>query len=238
MVRKQTHRKFHTAVQHLIHVCCVCVAKVKRGEVFQTPPGSFPCKAIFHVCGEKDAGVIEQLVCRIIQQCDSFRYKSVAIPAICAGKYCVRLSRKDPWGDKWPLLYHPATLYNILLINMIYLVIYELNYCSFASGVFVHFYMTKNLSSAGRPVKHMHSMPTNQCFLDKLLFWYSSVSNDPHVLMLTFHMYIDSCTLAFSLQFTWRAQRTLLHRIDTQFAKLVCESSQTSHTFSSTLPST
>lgn len=127
------------------HVCCVCVAKVKRGEVFQTPPGSFPCKAIFHVCGQKDAGVIEQLVCRIIQQCDSFRYKSVAIPAICAGKYCERLCRKEPWGDKWPLLYHPATLYNILLINMIYLVIYELNYCSFADGVFVHFYMTKKL---------------------------------------------------------------------------------------------
>ncbi|XP_071315572.1 protein mono-ADP-ribosyltransferase PARP14 isoform X2 [Trachinotus anak] len=60
-------------------------AKVNRGEVFKTHSGSFPCKAILHVCGEKDAGLIEQLVCRIIQLCDTSGYKSVAIPAICAG---------------------------------------------------------------------------------------------------------------------------------------------------------
>ncbi|XP_026209254.1 uncharacterized protein LOC113157845 isoform X2 [Anabas testudineus] len=60
-------------------------AKTNRGDVFKTQPGSFPCKAILHVCGEKDAGVIEQLVCRIIQQCESCQYNSVAIPAICAG---------------------------------------------------------------------------------------------------------------------------------------------------------
>ncbi|GLD53862.1 poly [ADP-ribose] [Lates japonicus] len=60
-------------------------AKVNRGEVFKTQPGSFPCKAILHVCGEKDTGVIKQLVCRIIQLCESSGYKSVAIPAICAG---------------------------------------------------------------------------------------------------------------------------------------------------------
>ncbi|GLD53861.1 poly [ADP-ribose] [Lates japonicus] len=60
-------------------------AKVNQGEVFATKSGSFPCEAIFHVCGERDAVLIEQLVCDIIETCDSFRYKSVAIPAICAG---------------------------------------------------------------------------------------------------------------------------------------------------------
>uniref|UniRef100_A0A3Q1AGR2 Poly [ADP-ribose] polymerase n=1 Tax=Amphiprion ocellaris TaxID=80972 RepID=A0A3Q1AGR2_AMPOC len=65
--------------------CCVCTAKVNRGDVFKTQPGSFPCKAILHVCGEKDAAVVEQLVCSIIQLCESSGHKSVAIPAICAG---------------------------------------------------------------------------------------------------------------------------------------------------------
>ncbi|XP_054863750.1 uncharacterized protein LOC111580214 isoform X2 [Amphiprion ocellaris] len=60
-------------------------AKVNRGDVFKTQPGSFPCKAILHVCGEKDAAVVEQLVCSIIQLCESSGHKSVAIPAICAG---------------------------------------------------------------------------------------------------------------------------------------------------------
>ncbi|XP_041840898.1 uncharacterized protein LOC121639623 isoform X2 [Melanotaenia boesemani] len=60
-------------------------AIVKRGDVFTTQSGSFPCKAIFHVCGERDVGVIEQLACRIIQLCESRAYTSVAIPAICAG---------------------------------------------------------------------------------------------------------------------------------------------------------
>lgn len=62
------------------------VAKVNKGEVFITQSGAFPCEAILHVCGEKDAGVIEQLVCDIIQHCETFEFKSVAIPAICAGK--------------------------------------------------------------------------------------------------------------------------------------------------------
>ncbi|XP_033181608.1 protein mono-ADP-ribosyltransferase PARP14-like isoform X2 [Mastacembelus armatus] len=60
-------------------------AKVKRGEVFFSQPGLFPCKQILHVSGKKDAGNIEQLVCRIIEHCESSGYKSVAIPAICAG---------------------------------------------------------------------------------------------------------------------------------------------------------
>uniref|UniRef100_A0A672GID0 Poly [ADP-ribose] polymerase n=1 Tax=Salarias fasciatus TaxID=181472 RepID=A0A672GID0_SALFA len=60
-------------------------AQVKRGAVFITPPGSFPCKSIFHVHGRKKTHVIEQLVRGIIQQCESRQYKSVAIPAICAG---------------------------------------------------------------------------------------------------------------------------------------------------------
>ncbi|XP_040929894.1 protein mono-ADP-ribosyltransferase PARP14-like isoform X2 [Betta splendens] len=60
-------------------------AKVNQGEVFVTHPGSFPCKAILHVYGQRDAGVIEQLACKIIQYCETFEFKSVAIPAICAG---------------------------------------------------------------------------------------------------------------------------------------------------------
>ncbi|XP_047458528.1 uncharacterized protein LOC125018563 [Mugil cephalus] len=60
-------------------------ATIKRGDVFETLPGAFPCKALLHVWGESDVGVIEQLVCRIIQLCESSGYKSVAIPAICAG---------------------------------------------------------------------------------------------------------------------------------------------------------
>ncbi|KAM9335916.1 protein mono-ADP-ribosyltransferase PARP14-like [Symphorus nematophorus] len=60
-------------------------AKVKRGDVFVSQPGQFPCEAILHVCGEKDVGIIEQLVCNIIEQCETFGFKSVAIPAICAG---------------------------------------------------------------------------------------------------------------------------------------------------------
>ncbi|XP_037832645.1 protein mono-ADP-ribosyltransferase PARP14 isoform X2 [Kryptolebias marmoratus] len=58
-------------------------AKWNRGDVFVSKPGQFPCKAILHVCGEKDACVIEELVCSIIDQCKNFT--SVAIPAICAG---------------------------------------------------------------------------------------------------------------------------------------------------------
>ncbi|XP_072232472.1 protein mono-ADP-ribosyltransferase PARP14 [Leuresthes tenuis] len=60
-------------------------AKVSRGEIFVSQPGSFPCEAIFHVCGKKDAGVIEELVHNIIDYCENFGYYSVAIPAICAG---------------------------------------------------------------------------------------------------------------------------------------------------------
>ncbi|KAL4007007.1 complexin-3/4 [Sarotherodon galilaeus] len=60
-------------------------AKVNRGEIFVTQSGNFPCKAIFHVCGEKDQALVEQLVCDIIYYCESYKYTSVAIPAICAG---------------------------------------------------------------------------------------------------------------------------------------------------------
>ncbi|XP_068584429.1 protein mono-ADP-ribosyltransferase PARP14-like [Cebidichthys violaceus] len=60
-------------------------AKRIRGDVFVSQSGSFPCSAIFHVCGEKDVLLIEQLVCRIVDYCETFEFKSVAIPAICAG---------------------------------------------------------------------------------------------------------------------------------------------------------
>ncbi|KAF3697819.1 hypothetical protein EXN66_Car013500 [Channa argus] len=65
-------------------------AKVNRGQIFVSLAGSFPCKAILHVCGEKDAGIIEKLMCDIIQHCEVFDLQSVAIPAICAGKYRIR----------------------------------------------------------------------------------------------------------------------------------------------------
>ncbi|XP_031706813.1 protein mono-ADP-ribosyltransferase PARP14-like [Anarrhichthys ocellatus] len=60
-------------------------AKWIRGDVFVSQSGSFPCSAIFHVCGEKDVVLIEQLVRGIIDYCETFEFKSVAIPAICAG---------------------------------------------------------------------------------------------------------------------------------------------------------
>ena len=71
----------------------LCVAKVKKGEIFVFRSGSFPCNTILHVCGEKDAGIVEQLVCDIIRHCENYGFMSVAIPAICAGTYFVRPSR-------------------------------------------------------------------------------------------------------------------------------------------------
>nr|XP_019950902.1 PREDICTED: poly [ADP-ribose] polymerase 14-like [Paralichthys olivaceus] len=64
----------------------VKAAQVMRGKFFQTEPGSFPCKAILHVNGQRDAGVIGSLVCNMILHCESSGYKSIAIPAICAGQ--------------------------------------------------------------------------------------------------------------------------------------------------------
>lgn len=64
----------------------LCAANVNRGDVFVSQSGSFPCTHILHVCGEKDAGIIEQLASRIIECCERLTVKSVAIPAICAGK--------------------------------------------------------------------------------------------------------------------------------------------------------
>ncbi|XP_037334946.2 protein mono-ADP-ribosyltransferase PARP15 [Pungitius pungitius] len=58
---------------------------VSSGNVLVSGPGWFPTSAIFHVCGEKDARVIQKLVLRIVENCEAFWFKSVAIPAICAG---------------------------------------------------------------------------------------------------------------------------------------------------------
>lgn len=63
---------------------------MNRGEVFVSQPGQFPCKAIFHMCGEQDAGVIEKLIVKIIDHCETYGFKSVAIPAICAGMYIIQ----------------------------------------------------------------------------------------------------------------------------------------------------
>lgn len=82
----------HFQAKHTLHLfvhfvlVVLFVAKVNKGEVVVTQSGSFPCEAILHVCGQKDAGVIEQLVHDIIQRCETSGIKSVAIPAICAGK--------------------------------------------------------------------------------------------------------------------------------------------------------
>ncbi|XP_026018064.1 poly [ADP-ribose] polymerase 14-like isoform X3 [Astatotilapia calliptera] len=60
-------------------------ATVNRGEIFVTQSGNFLSKAILHVHGEQDEVLIEQLVCDIICYCESHKYNSVAIPAMCAG---------------------------------------------------------------------------------------------------------------------------------------------------------
>ncbi|XP_051574797.1 protein mono-ADP-ribosyltransferase PARP15-like isoform X3 [Myxocyprinus asiaticus] len=61
-------------------------AQVQRGKIFTTQPGGFPCKLIIHVCGQRDSSVIKSLAKEIVIYCESGHYKSVAIPAICAGK--------------------------------------------------------------------------------------------------------------------------------------------------------
>ncbi|XP_043099357.1 protein mono-ADP-ribosyltransferase PARP14-like isoform X2 [Puntigrus tetrazona] len=61
-------------------------AHVGSGQIFTTPPGGFPCKTIMHVCGERNPDVIKSLVKQIVVQCDQGCYRSVAIPAICAGQ--------------------------------------------------------------------------------------------------------------------------------------------------------
>ncbi|XP_062372598.1 protein mono-ADP-ribosyltransferase PARP14-like [Sardina pilchardus] len=60
-------------------------AQVKRGEIFTSSSGSFPCKAIMHICGQKDPAVIQGLARDILLLCERKKYLSVAIPAICAG---------------------------------------------------------------------------------------------------------------------------------------------------------
>uniref|UniRef100_G3Q5S8 Macro domain-containing protein n=1 Tax=Gasterosteus aculeatus aculeatus TaxID=481459 RepID=G3Q5S8_GASAC len=59
--------------------------KVSRGNVLVSGPGLLPSLAIFHVSGEKDVKLIEQLVLRIVENCQAFWFRSVAIPAISAG---------------------------------------------------------------------------------------------------------------------------------------------------------
>uniref|UniRef100_A0A672FWT9 Macro domain-containing protein n=1 Tax=Salarias fasciatus TaxID=181472 RepID=A0A672FWT9_SALFA len=61
------------------------VATLTPGSMIFTQPGRFPCKAILHVCGEKSASRIEKITQLIIMCCETNHYKSVAIPAICAG---------------------------------------------------------------------------------------------------------------------------------------------------------
>jgi len=96
-------------------LCWACVAKASRGDVIKTRPGSFPCKAILHVCGERDADVIEQLVCRIIQLCESCEHTSVAIPAICAGKYNTRSSKERTKRSKMSIWQKPHHSYFVNL---------------------------------------------------------------------------------------------------------------------------
>ncbi|XP_026101906.1 poly [ADP-ribose] polymerase 14 [Carassius auratus] len=60
--------------------------QVASGKIFTTPPGGFPCKTILHVCGERKPDVIKTLAKEIVVQCEHGFYRSVAIPAICAGQ--------------------------------------------------------------------------------------------------------------------------------------------------------
>lgn len=86
--RTTPHCQQESAYQQLISILCVFyAAKVNCGDIFVTQSGLFPCKAFFHVCGEKDSNLIEKLVGNIINQCENSGFESVAIPAICAGMY-------------------------------------------------------------------------------------------------------------------------------------------------------
>ncbi|MBN3303575.1 PAR14 polymerase, partial [Amia calva] len=60
-------------------------AKVDSGDIWQTKPGSFPCKSIMHVCGQKNPNVIKNLIHKIMLLCEQNYFQSVAVPAICAG---------------------------------------------------------------------------------------------------------------------------------------------------------
>lgn len=64
----------------------LCAANVNRGDIFVSQGGSFPCTVILHVCGQKNAAIVEQLVIRIIEHCEIHRMRSVAIPALSAGQ--------------------------------------------------------------------------------------------------------------------------------------------------------
>ncbi|XP_073693514.1 protein mono-ADP-ribosyltransferase PARP14-like [Garra rufa] len=61
-------------------------AQVASGQILTTPPGGFPCRTIMHVCGLRDPAVIKTLAKEIVVKCEQGRYRSVAIPAICAGQ--------------------------------------------------------------------------------------------------------------------------------------------------------
>ncbi|XP_016415475.1 uncharacterized protein LOC107745958 [Sinocyclocheilus rhinocerous] len=61
-------------------------AQAASRQIFKTPPGGFPCKTIMHVCGERNPDVIKTLAKEIVVQCEHGCYRSVAIPAICAGQ--------------------------------------------------------------------------------------------------------------------------------------------------------
>lgn len=65
---------------------CAVSGFVNRGDVYESQPGSFPCSVLLHVYGENDAGIIEQVVVRIIEHCEKVQVSSVAIPALCTGK--------------------------------------------------------------------------------------------------------------------------------------------------------
>lgn len=87
--KEKGHRLFQASGSHLGFLCCVvfCAASgfVKRGDVYESQPGSFPCSVLLHACGENDAGIIEQVVVRIIEHCEKLQVSSVAIPALCTG---------------------------------------------------------------------------------------------------------------------------------------------------------
>uniref|UniRef100_A0A3B3CCN9 Poly [ADP-ribose] polymerase n=1 Tax=Oryzias melastigma TaxID=30732 RepID=A0A3B3CCN9_ORYME len=78
---------FHNGIKGCIKQVYVSPNDLNHGDIFVSQSGQFPCKAFFHVCGERDESLIEELVSNIINQCEKSGFESVAIPAICTGMY-------------------------------------------------------------------------------------------------------------------------------------------------------
>uniref|UniRef100_A0A3Q2D0V0 Poly [ADP-ribose] polymerase n=1 Tax=Cyprinodon variegatus TaxID=28743 RepID=A0A3Q2D0V0_CYPVA len=75
-------KKYRAILNDKNFLSLICTATLNRGEIFVTQPGKFPCKNLLHVWGKKDASLVEELACSIIEYCEKLGFASVAIPAI------------------------------------------------------------------------------------------------------------------------------------------------------------